>query len=398
MSFAERMGRIKDSPTLAATARAKALAAKGVPIINFGPGEPDFDTPDHIKQACMEALRAGATKYGAVAGEMQLRVAICEKLRRENGLAYAPEEIVVTCGAKAAIYAVFQALVNPGDEVIIPAPYWVSYADQVLLCDGTPVIVATPETNGFKLTPETLDQAITPRTKLLVIGSPCNPTGSVYSRSELTALAIVCERRNILVLSDEIYEHLTYAPAAFASFGTAAPAHREQTILVNGVSKAYAMTGWRIGFAAGPKAVIQRMVTWQSQVVTHPTRFAQLGAVAAYTGPQDTVARMRAAFAERRDAIVAALRKIPGVTCVRPDGAFYVFPNIQAYLGRRWRDQTIGSSMQLADYLLDQAHIAVVAGEGFGQPGYLRFSYALAPADLTEGLNRFANALAQLET
>lgn len=396
MNFAERMSRIKESPTLAVAARARALAAKGISVINFGPGEPDFGTPEHIKAACIEALKAGQTKYGAVAGMAELRRAISEKLTRDNHAQYSPDEIIITCGGKQAIFTALHVLIEDSDEVIIPSPYWVSYSDEVLLCDGTPVIVDTVEGNGFKLTTALLEKSLTKKSKMLIINSPCNPTGSVYSKDELAALGAVCARHGLWVLSDEIYEYLTYPPAKFASFAEAAPDLKERTVIVNGLSKAYSMTGWRLGFAAGPRPLIAEMAKWQGQVVTHPTLFAQAGAVAAYNGPQDAVVQMRAAFMERRDYVVETLQEIPGVSCVPPDGAFYTFVNVRAHIGKKHGGVAITDSIALADYLLDHAHIAVVAGEAFGTPGFLRFSYALSMEDIKEGLKRFAGALGQL--
>lgn len=394
--FSERITRIKESPTLAVAARARALAAQGVAVINFGPGEPDFDTPEHVKTACVEALKKGATKYGATAGLLELRRAFCAKLERENHVQFSPDEVMVTCGAKGAIVAALQVLIGPGDEAIIPAPYWASYADEVRLCDGAPVIIPTAEAAGFKLTPPVLGQAITRKTKLLILNSPCNPTGTVYSGAELNALAQVCTKHGIWVLVDEIYEQLTYPPAQFVSFAEAAPEHRERTILVNGPSKAYAMTGWRIGLAVAPKECIARMTCWQGQVVTHPTIFAQWGAVAAYEGAQACVAAMRAEFQKRRDYIHRHLTQLPGITCVCPEGAFYAFPNIQVYVGRRWKGKPLADASAVADYLLDQAHIAVVPGEAFGTPGHLRFSYALGMEAIQEGMRRCADALKNL--
>ncbi len=397
MTFSQRITRIKPSATLAAAARATAMIAQGIDVINFGVGEPDFDTPAHIKQACHEALDRGVTKYGPVAGFPALRTAVCEKLLRENALTYAPEEILITPGAKAAILAALQVLLDPGDEVIIPAPYWVSYADQVLLSDGAPVVVATQEKNNFQLTPGELTRAITPRTRMLIINSPCNPTGVVYSATALQSLGRVCAEKNLWVITDEIYEALVYAPAIFASFATNNPHLRDRTILINGFSKTYAMTGWRLGYAAAPKSVIAQMNTWQSQVVTCATTFAQQGGIAAYTESQADVAHMRATFATRRDLIMKSLRAIPDLRCVESTGAFYAFPNVSAYLGKKFNGQPMTTSSELADYLLNEARIAVVAGEGFGAPGFLRFSYALSTEALQTGLDRFAQALQKLE-
>ncbi len=396
MSFADRITRVKPSPTLATAAKAAALKAQGISVINFSVGEPDFDTPDHIKEACIQALHAGATKYGPVPGLLKLREAICAKLQRNNALTYQPEDIIVTCGAKEALFAALQVLVNPGDAVIIPAPYWVSYSDQVLMCDGTPQIMTIPASQGFKLTPDILRAACTANSKVLMLNSPCNPSGIVYSREELAALAKVCAEKNLWVISDEIYEDLTYAPAKFCSFGTAAPHLRERTIIISGLSKSFAMTGWRLGWAAGPRACIAQMNTWQGQVTSHATAFAQHGAIAAYTGPQEPLRYMQRAFGERREVIVNTLAKIPHVKLVKPDGAFYAFPDVSAYVGKSANGVKIPDTNALANFLLEEARIAVVAGEGFGAPGFLRFSYALSMEELQEGLKRFANALAKL--
>lgn len=396
MTFAHRITRVKPSPTLATAAKAAALKAQGQSVINFSVGEPDFDTPEHIKEACIKALRDGATKYGPVPGLLTLREAIGTKLQRDNGLSYSPEEIIVTCGAKEALFAALQVLVNPGDEVIIPAPYWVSYSDQVVMCDGVPRILAIPAARGFKLTPEVLRAACTSKTNVVMLNSPCNPTGIVYSREELVGLAHVCAEKNLWVISDEIYEDLVYRPATFCSFGTAAPELRERTVIINGLSKSFAMTGWRVGWAVGPKALIHQMNTWQGQVTSHATAFAQHGALAAYTGPLEPLRRMQHAFGERRETIISALAKIPHVQLVEPDGAFYAFPDVAAYLGRSAHGATIKDTTALADFLLEEARIATVAGEGFGAPGFLRFSYALGLDDLTEGLTRFAHGLQSL--
>jgi aspartate aminotransferase len=396
MNLSARIGRVKPSSTMAASAKAKALIAQGIPVINFGPGEPDFDTPEHIKSACIEALNSGVTKYGPVPGFPKLREAICDKLQRANGVTYTPEEIIVTCGAKEAIFAALQVLIDQGDEVVIPAPYWVSYADQTLLCDGTPNIIPTTDAEQFKITPASLIRALTKKSKALLLNSPCNPTGTVYSHDELAAIGAVCKEHGVWVITDEIYEDLVYAPATFTSFATACPEHRDRTLIVNGVSKAYAMTGWRIGWTAGPADFIKKMCTWQGQVVSHACAFAQHGAIAAYTGTQEPVAKMRAAFQERRDYIVQFMNSLPAVSLVKPEGAFYVFPNLQKVLGKSFEGHIISNTSSLADYLLDKAQIAVVAGEGFGAPGYLRFSYALSMDDLKVGLDRFAKGLQNL--
>lgn len=394
--FADRMSRVQPSPTLAASARAKALKAKGLPIINFGPGEPDFDTPQHIKDAAIKALNDGYTKYGPVPGFPELRNAVCDSLAKKHSVNYGPENVIVTCGAKEALYAALQVLVNPGDEVIIPAPYWVSYEDQVKLCDGEAVIINTTSETEYKMTAAQLEKSITPKSKILMINSPSNPTGMLYSKEELTAIAKVCAKHDLWVISDEIYEDLVYAPAKFASFAAAAPELRERTIIINGVSKTYAMTGWRLGWAVGPKDFISEMNTWQGQVVSHATAFAQFGAVAALNGPQDCVEKMRNAFNERRMYMSKALNDIPGLTLIEPQGAFYAFPDISAYVGCERNGVKYNNSIELADYLLEEANIAVVAGEGFGAPGFVRFSYALGLDEIKLGMSRLSEALGAL--
>lgn len=397
MTFAQRTAALAISPTLATAAKAKALAAKGVHVIDLSMGEPDFDTPAHIKAACTEALNRGMTKYGPAAGLPALRTAIAATLQRDAGVRYAADEILVTCGAKEALFAAMQVLVDPGDEVVVPAPYWVSYPEQVKLCGGTPVFVNTQTRPDLLFTPEALEQACTPRTKLVLLNSPGNPTGVVYPRETLAALGRICAARGLWVISDEMYDRLVYPPATFTSFVAAAPECRERTIIVNGLSKTYAMTGWRLGYAAGPKAAIDKMTAWHSQVVTHPTSFAQHGAVAALTGDQTCVETMRHAFQERRDVTMRGLRAIPGLRTPEPAGAFFAFPDVTHFLGKRVGDRLIATSLELADYLLDQAHVAVVAGEGFGAPGFLRLSYALETPALEEGLRRLREAFAALQ-
>ncbi|MBI4238098.1 MAG: pyridoxal phosphate-dependent aminotransferase [Deltaproteobacteria bacterium] len=397
MPFAQRTAALAISPTLATAAKAKALAAQGISVIDFSMGEPDFDTPAHIKAACAQALTNGMTKYGPAAGLPALRTAIAAALQRDCDLRYQANEILVTCGAKEALFAALQVLVDSGDEVIVPAPYWVSYPEQVKLCGGVPVFVETQTRPDLTLTATQLEQACTSRTKVVMLNSPSNPTGVVYSRAALAAIGRVCAARGLWVISDEMYDRLVYPPATFSSFVTAAPECREQTILVNGLSKTYAMTGWRIGYAAGPAAAIDKMTAWHSQVVTHPTSFAQHGAVAALSGDQACVATMHHAFQQRRDATMRGLRAIPGLQTPEPAGAFFAFPNVTHFLGRTAGERTITTSLELADYLLDQAHVAVVAGEGFGAPGFIRLSYALEMPALEEGLKRLATALAQLQ-
>lgn len=389
--FATRMAAIAPSPTLALTAKAQALAAQGIPVINFGIGEPDFNTPEHIRQACHDALEKGATKYGPVPGIPALREAIAKHVSTASGLSFAAKDIIVTSGAKEALYALMQILVNPGDEVVIPAPYWVSYSDQVMMCEGVPVIVAAGAESGFKITPAQLRTALTPKTKCVMFNSPSNPSGAVYSRAELTALLNVLADHTCWIISDEIYDELVYTPGLFCSALQAAPHLRSRIIVVNGLSKTFAMTGWRLGWVAADAAVVSQLGTWQGQVTSHATSFAQHGAVVAYTGTKEPVAQMRTAFHKRRDVMVRLLNDVPGVKCLVPDGAFYAFPDVRGVLGKR---ADITTSVALSEYLLDKAQIACVPGEAFGLPGYLRLSYALGEADITAGIQRMRAALA----
>lgn len=388
--ISERARNAAPSPTLAITAKCKALQAQGVDIVGFGAGEPDFDTPDHIKAAAIEALNSGQTKYTASSGTPQLKDAICEKLERENGLSYKPNQIIVSAGAKHSLYNLFQAVLDPGDEVIVPVPYWVSYPEQVKLADGVPVLVDAPEANGFRVTAEAIAAKITPRTKAIVINSPSNPSGAVVSDAELRKIAELAVEKNLLVVSDEIYEHLTYGldHVSIASFG---PEIQKLTLVVNGFSKAYSMTGWRLGWLAGDAEIVAAMGRIQDQSTSNPTSFAQAGAVAALRGPQDCVEQMRQAFEERRNYIVDRLNAIPGVSCVKPEGAFYVLPNISGLTSSRFPD---GDA--LTEHLLNEAQIAVVPGSGFGVPQNVRLSYATSKAAIEKGLDRFEAAAKEL--
>ena len=382
----ERIRRVKPSATLEITAKAKALRAQGREIIGFGAGEPDFSTPEHIKEALLKALKEDFIYYTPAAGIPELREAIAEKLARENRLSYDPEEeVVVTPGAKMALYAAIQVLVERGDEVLIPSPWWVSYPAMVQLAEARPVFVPTYEEDGFRLLSDAIAERITRRTKLLILNSPCNPTGAVLSRDDLKAIAEVCEEHDIFVISDEIYEYIIYdgeEHVSIASLGSM----KERVVTVNGLSKAYSMTGWRVGYAAGPGEVIRAMTRLQAHSVSNVTSFVQRAAVAALQGPRDEVERMVKAFDERRRRIVRELRSIPGVSCVLPKGAFYAFPNFSAYD----RD-----SFRLANYLLDRAGVAVVPGAAFGEEGegYLRFSFATSMENIKEGMRRTKRAL-----
>ncbi len=396
MNLSPRATLIKPSPTLAVTAKAAALKAAGRDIIGFGAGEPDFDTPEHIKQAAVEAIRAGFTKYTPVGGIDDLKDAIIAKLSRDNGLAYSRPEIMVSCGAKHSLYNLAQVLFGEGDEVIVPAPYWVSYPDLVVLAGGTPVILATEEKDGFKVRPEALRKAVTERTKALILNSPSNPTGSAYTEAELKALAEVVLDTGILVITDDIYEKILYDGRKFANIVSVDGRLKDQAIVVNGVSKAYAMTGWRIGYAAGPREAIKAATDLQSQNTSNPTSIAQKASVAALNGDESVVSAMVVEFQKRRDVITAGLNAVPGISCRLPEGAFYVFPNVEGLFGRTWRDKTLGGSTDVTEFLLEEANVAVVPGGAFGDDRFIRLSYATSMKNIEEGLRRIAKAVANL--
>lgn len=385
--LAERLNGIAPSMTLAISAKARELKAQGIDVCGFGTGEPDFDTPKHIKQAAIAALERGETKYATVAGIEKLRVAIAKKLATENGLSYQPNQIQVSGGAKQALYNVIVGLINPGDEVIIPAPYWLSYPEMVRLASGTPVILNPSEADRFKITPAQLNAAITPRTRLVILASPSNPTGVMYSPDELAALARVIVERDLLVISDEIYEKLIYGDVTQRSIGSFGDDILARTITVNGFSKAYAMTGWRLGYAAGPKPVIDAANIVQSHSLSNVTTFAQYGALAALEGDQSSVETMRQAFAKRRDLIYRGIEAIPGLSCVRPDGAFYVFPSIE---------KTGRDSITFSQRFLEEEHVAVVPGRAFGSDHHIRFSYATDQTTIEKGIERLARFVGRL--
>jgi len=398
--LADRLKTLAPSSTLAVQAKAKALRARGVDVISFGAGEPDFDTPERIKDAAVQAMRRGQTKYTEVGGVPELRAAVCAKLKRDNDLDYEPADVVVSVGAKHTLFNLMMALVNPGDEVLVPRPYWVSYPEQARLLGGVPVEVATAEATGFDLDPTALAAAVTPRTRLVVLNSPNNPTGAVFSPAALEAVARLAVERGLWVVSDECYEALTFEGrhVSIASFG---PDVKARTIVVNTCSKAYAMTGWRIGYAAGPRALIRAMTDAQSQVTSNPSSIAQWAAVEALTGPQDEVAKMAGEFDRRRRLIVAGLNALPGVRCVMPKGAFYAFANVSGLFGRAWRKPdgvtTLASSLDVTAFLLEAARVAVVPGRDFGSDAHVRLSYATSHALISEGLARMAAALATLQ-
>jgi len=397
VKIAGRMSQIKPSPTLAITAKAKALKAQGVDVVGFGAGEPDFDTPEHIKEAAVKALKEGFTKYTPVPGIDELRQAVADQLARDYGLEYAKEEIIVSCGAKHSLYNIATVLLEPGDEVIIPSPYWVTYPAQVYIAEATPVIVETLEENDFKLTPEQLEEAITPRTKALILNYPSNPTGASYTKEELEKLAEVALKHDIWVISDEIYDKIIYDGFQHVPFATLSPEVKENTLLVNGVSKTYSMTGWRIGWVAGNKDVVAAMNKLQSQSTSNPTSMAQSAALAALRGPQDCVAEMVKAFQERRDYIVQRFNSMEGVSCFNPSGAFYVFPSFAGLYGRRYGDRVIQSSLDFADYLLNEFKVAIVPGVAFGEDKGARLSYATSMENIKKGLDRIEEAISQLK-
>ncbi len=396
LTLSSRVQEIKPSPTLAITAKAKLLQAEGVDVINFGAGEPDFDTPDNIKAAGIKAIEDGFTNYTAVPGIPQLRQAISAKLKLENNLDYTENEIMVSCGGKHSFYNLAQALLDPGDEVIIPAPYWVSYPPMVSLAGGIPVVLETSQSEDFKLSPASLQAAITPKTRAVVINSPSNPTGAAYSWDELQALAAVVVKNDILLISDEIYEHITYDGFAQRSPAEISLEVKKHCIILNGVSKSYSMTGWRIGFTAGPAPLIAAMTKIQSQSTSNPTSISQMAAIEAYNGPQDYVVNVLTAFAERRAFIIKALNEIPGITCFNPQGAFYAFPNVEGLLRKSCNGKIIDSSLTLCALLLDEAKIAAVPGEAFGAPGYMRLSYATSMDNIVNGIKRLSEFVKEL--
>ncbi len=394
--LSDRLNRLSPSATLAMSQRSSELKAQGVDIINMSVGEPDFNTPEHIKEAALKAVQDNWTRYSPVPGYPELKKAIAAKLKNENGLDYQPSQILCSNGAKQSVCNAIMALVNQGDEVIIPAPYWVSYPQMVLLAEGTPVTINTTIEQDFKVTPEQLEQAITSRTRAIILCSPSNPTGSVYSAAELEALKeVLLRHERVMVIADEIYEHINYvgAHASMAQF----PDIKERVVIVNGVSKAYAMTGWRIGFIAAPEWVVKGCNKLQGQYTSGPCSVSQKAAEAAYTGSQECVETMRQAFERRRDLIVRLAKEIPGLEVNNPQGAFYLFPKCSSFFGKRDGDRVINNSTDLAMYLLEVGHVATVGGDAFGSPEYFRMSYATSEANITEAMRRIADTLARLK-
>lgn len=396
VQLARRIRQVQPSATLAVDVKAKALKAQGVDIVGYGAGEPDFDTPGHIVQAGAKAMSTGDTRYGAKRGP-ELKKLICEKLKRENELTYDPAQIVVSNGAKHSLYNIFQVLVDEGDEVIIPMPFWVSYLEMARLAGGKPVILETSEATGFKISPEQLEKALTPKSRLLIFNSPSNPTGAVYSPEEIRALARVIERHDLVTISDEIYEHLIYGGMKFLSLAACSPKlHQDLVITVNGVSKTFAMTGWRIGYAAGPKAIMSAVANLQSHATSDPAAFSQAGAAEALLQLETSsasVKKMHAEFDRRRQHMVKRLNALPGVTCLEPNGAFYCFPNVSGVFGRTLAGKEIRCSMDFVNVCLEEAKVALVPGEAFGSPNYVRLSYAVSMETIDKGLDRLQKLL-----
>ena len=391
MKLSDRVQRIKPSPTLAVTARAAELRRQGKDIIGLGAGEPDFPTPAHVRMAAKEAIDAGMTRYTPVGGTPELKDAIVSKFKRDNGLDYVADQVLVSCGGKQSFFNLCQAMIDSGDEVIIPAPYWVSYPDMVLLADGTPVVIETTMESAFKITAEQLEAAITPKTRLVVLNSPSNPSGKAYTKAELAALGEVLMRHpQVFVATDDMYEHILWTEEPFANILNATPALYDRTIVLNGVSKAYAMTGWRIGYAAGPAALIKAMSKIQSQSTSNPTSISQKASEAALNGAQDCVQEMVTAFKERHDYLVEALNALPGVECLHGDGTFYVFPSFQAAIDA---DSGVSNDVEFAEKLLKEAGVALVPGSAFGAPGHMRLSFATSLDTLKQAIERLQKAL-----
>lgn len=392
--LASRVQRIKPSPTLAVSARAEELKAAGKQIISLSVGEPDFDTPDFIKQAAIKAIEEGHTKYTAVDGIKGLKQAVIEKFKRDNNLNYDLKQILISCGAKHSIFNLFSATLEPGDEIIIPAPYWVSYPDMALVFDAKPVVIYAGIDQNFKITPAQLEKAITAKTRMIMLNSPSNPTGVAYSLQELKALGeVLLKHPHVLVASDDIYEHTQWTKEPFANILMACPELYDRTVIINGVSKSYAMTGWRIGYAAGPAKLIGAMTKIQSQSTSNPTSIAQYAAQAALNGDQSCITTMTKAYKERHDFVLEELRKIPGMQCSPCDGTFYIFPNIDGILAKT---HDIKDDIAFSEYLLNVAEVAVVPGSAFGAPGYFRISYATSMEKLKEAMKRIHLALEKL--
>jgi len=390
LRLSERVEAVKPSPTLAISTRAAQMRAAGRDIIGLGAGEPDFDTPEHIKQAAIKALQDGKTKYTAVDGTPELKQAIIDKFQNENGFTYSPEQVIVSCGGKQSFYNLAQATLNPGDEVVIPAPYWVSYPDMSILAGGKPVFIEATQTQNFKISPDQLRNALTQRTRLFVINSPSNPSGIAYTLEELANIGkVLLDYPDVLVATDDMYEHILWKEGSFCNILNACPSLYDQTMVLNGVSKAYSMTGWRIGYAAGPAQIIKAMKKIQSQSTSNPTSISQAAAEAAISGDQSCIATMRAAFKKRHDFVVNSLNLMAGVSCLVTDGTFYVFPDFSDAIEKLG----LGSDLEFSEYLIENANVAAVPGSAFGCPGHIRISIAIGLDMLTAAMERINNAL-----
>jgi aspartate aminotransferase len=397
--ISKRLSSVKPSPTLAVSAKAAELKRKGIDVISLGAGEPDFDTPDNIKNAAIQGIKNGATKYTNADGTPELKQAVCDKFKRENELNYTASEVIISTGGKQVIYNLFMATLDKGDEVIIPAPYWVSYPDMVLLAGGTPVTVSSAMSNGFRIHPDDLNKAITPKTKWLILNSPSNPSGSAYTRNELMEIAEVIRKHpHIHVMSDDIYEHITFDGFKFTTIANIAPDLRERIFIVNGVSKSYSMTGWRIGYGAGNKDIIKAMAMIQSQSTSNPSSVSQVAALEALNGTQDFMKPNAINFQKKRDLVLSSFNNIEGLDCYKPEGAFYLFPSCSKLFGKKTSDgNVINSSNDFATFLLEKANVAVVPGIAFGLEGYFRVSYATSESLLTEACERIRKAVASLQ-
>lgn len=393
--LSKRAEALKPSPTLAINAKEKALKAQGLDIAGFGAGEPDFDTPEHIKEAAIKAIKDNFTRYTPAAGIDPLKDAVIEKFKRDNGLTYQRDEVIISCGGKHALFNLFEAIFQEGDEVLVPVPFWVSYPPMVELTGAKPVLVETEEKEDYQVTGALLKKYINARTKGIVLNYPSNPAGSIYYRENLEEIGRLAVENNLYIISDEIYEKLTYDDYSHVSIASLDRSFKDRTIICHGVSKTYAMTGWRIGFAAGPAHVIKAMANIQSQSTSNPTSIAQMAAIAALNGPQDIIPIMLNEFKKRRDFLVEELRSIEGVTCYNPKGAFYVFPNFNAVLGKRYKDKTIDSSATLTEVLLEDFHTAVVPGAEFGKEGYIRLSFATSMDVIKKGIDRIKKAVSE---
>lgn len=397
MKFAARADKLKPSATLAITAKAKALKAEGIDVVGFGAGEPDFDTPDNIKEEAVRAINEGFTKYTAVGGIDELKNAIIHRLKVDYGLHYEKPEITVSCGAKHTLYNLSQVFFEEGDEVIIPSPYWVSYPEQVIIAGGTPIFIETREEDGFKIDPEELKNLTTPRTKALILNYPSNPTGATYNEDELRDIVGVAMNAGLLIISDEIYDKIVYDGLTHTPVAKLGDDVKKSTILVNGASKTYSMTGWRIGFAAGDKRMVAAVNNLQGQSTSNPVSISQRAAIEAFGGPQDEVRRMAKEFERRKNYIVKRLNEIPGIRCFNPQGAFYVFPNISKYFGKKHGGKEIRNSLDFTEFLLEEAKVAVVPGAEFGSDNHIRISYATSMEEIKKGVDRMEKALEKLK-